>query len=79
MAESDNIMNRYTLEIKLDNGHDQDVWEFVVITHNSREYVLQVLEANKDNFDSPVELMDYLDEEYGIKWEDFSYDMGIVM
>ena len=39
-----------------------------------------IIEAQKEfKFESPVELMDYVCDVYGWKWEDFEYDIEIEM
>lgn len=75
-------MNRYTMEIKQKTGVcSSEIWEFIVITDESAEYVTDaILEAQKEfNFESPVDLMDYVCDTYDWEWEDFEYDIKIVM
>ncbi len=74
-------MNRYTLNIKTDFMNEFDEWKFIVIAEDTSEYVTSViLEAQKEfNFESPVELMDYVCDTYDWKWEDFEYDIEIEM
>ena len=70
-------MNRYSLSIKCKKFGD--VFEMVVLSDDSKEYVTEVIKNyQKDNnveFESPVELMDVVCDEYG--WEDFNYDIEI--
>lgn len=72
-------MNRYSLSIKCKKFGD--VFEMVVLSNDSKEYVTEVIKNyQKDNnveFESPVELMDVVCDEYGWKWEDFNYDIEI--
>lgn len=53
----------------------------VVLSDDSKEYVTEVIKNyQKDNnveFESPVELMDVVCDEYGWEWEDFNYDIEI--
>lgn len=74
-------MNRYTLNIKTNFKNEVDEWKFIVIAEDTSEYVTSViLEVQKEfNFESPVELMDYVCDTYDWKWEDFDYDIEIEM
>ena len=58
-----------------------EIWEFIVIADESAEYVTDaILEAQKEfNFESPVDLMDYVCDTYDWEWEDFKYDIEIGM
>ena len=75
----ENNMNRYSLSIKCKKFGD--VFEMVVLSDDSKEYVTEVIKNyQKDNnveFESPVELMDVVCDEYGWEWEDFNYDIEI--
>jgi len=72
-------MNRYSLSIKCKRFGD--VFEMVVLSDDSKEYVTEIIKNyQKDNnvkFESPVELMDVVCDEYGWEWEDFNYDIEI--
>ena len=72
-------MTRYSLSIKCKKFGD--VFEMVVLSDDSKEYVTEVIKNyQKDNnveFESPVELMDVVCDEYGWEWEDFNYDIEI--
>lgn len=72
-------MNRYSLSIKCKKFGN--VFEMVVLSDDSKEYVTKVIKNyQKDNnvkFESPVELMDAVCDEYGWEWEDFNYDIEI--
>lgn len=72
-------MNRYSLSIKCKKF--DDVFEMVVLSDDSKEYVTEVIknyqQDNNVEFESPVELMDVVCDEYGWEWEDFNYDIEI--
>ena len=73
-------MNRYTMSITINNGRNfYDLWKFIVITDETVEFVKHTIEEAKKefNFESPVELMDYVCDTYDYKWEDFEYDIEI--
>ena len=74
-------MNRYSLSIEWKSGAEYEIWEMVVISNDSKEYVEKVIKNyQKDNnaeFESPVELMDAICEKYRWQWEDFNYDINI--
>ena len=69
-------MNRYSLSVKCKKFGD--VFEMVVLSDDSKEYVTEVIknyqQDNNVEFESPVELMDVVCDEYGWEWEDFNYD-----
>lgn len=50
---------------------------------DSKEYVTEVIKnyqkTNNVEFESPVELMDAICDEYGWQWEDFYYDIEIAL
>ena len=76
------IINRYIMGIKQKTGVcSWETWDFIVITDESAEYVTDaIFEAQKEfNFESPVDLMDYVCDAYDWKWEDFKYDIKIKM
>ena len=82
MREKIEIMNRYTMKIKQKTGAcSSEIWKFIVIADDSAKCITDViLEARKEfNFESPVELMDYVCDTYDWKWEDFEYDIEIEM
>lgn len=75
-------MNRYTLCINWKIGIvSHEKWEFVVISDASKDVVKDIIKNYQKNhnveFESPVELMDAVCDEYGWQWEDFCYDIGI--
>lgn len=73
-------MKRYTMEIKQKTGVcSSEIWKFIVISNDTVEFITSlILEAQKEfNFESPVELMDYVCDVYDWKWEDFEYDIEI--
>lgn len=74
-------MNRYSLGIEWNFGGKYDVWAMVVLSDDSKEYVAEVIKNYQKNnnvkFDSPVELMDAICDEYGWQWEDFNHDIEI--
>lgn len=75
-------MNRYTMEIKQKTGVcSSELWKFIVVSGDTIEFVTSlILEAQKEfKFESPVELIDYVCDVYGWKWEDFEYDIEIEM
>lgn len=73
-------MNRYSVFITTGN-RIKEIWKFTVIAEDTREYVMSViLEAQKEfDYESPVDLMDYVCDTFGWKWEDFSPDIEIEM
>ena len=75
------IMNRYTLFIQTNFGNEYDEWKFIVITDDNRQYVEDVINEYKHMYESPVELMDYLCDTFGWKWEDYEpgFDITIKM
>lgn len=72
-------MNRYTLSITTKFKNEDDVWGFIIIAEDSKEFVKEVIEENKDMYKSVVDLMDYICDTYGWKWEDFEHDIEIKM
>lgn len=72
-------MNRYTLIIQTGFGNEYDEWKFIVIAEDRKEYVEEVIEQYKHMYESPVDLMDFICDTYGWKWEDFEPDIAIIM
>lgn len=75
-------MNRYTIGIKQKAGvGSSEIWKFIVFSSDTVEFVTSlILKTQKElNFESPVELMDYVCDVYGWIWEDFEYDIEIEM
>ena len=74
-------MNRYTVFIQTGFGNGYDEWKFIVIAEDSKDYVMKVIEENKNMYESPVELMDYICDTYGWEWEDYEpiFDITIKM
>ena len=70
-------MNRYTLFIQTNFGNEYDEWKFIVITDDNRQYVEDVINEYKHMYESPVELMDYLCDTFGWKWEDYEPEFNI--
>lgn len=72
-------MNRYIIEIKRED--DEEPWLFLVFSEETREYVKEVIiEAQKEfHFSDTFELMDYVCDTYGFRWEDFAYDISLDM
>ena len=74
-------MNRYSLGIEWKFSGKYEVWEMVVLSDDSKEYVTEVIKNYQKNnnveFESPVELMDAICDEYGWQWEDFNFDIEI--
>ena len=52
------------------------------VSDDSKEHVTEVIKnyqkTNNVEFESPVDLMDAICDEYGWQWEDFYYDIEIV-
>ncbi len=73
-------MNRYSVFITTGN-RIKEIWKFMVITEDTRESIItEILEAQKEfKYESPVDLMDYVCDTFGWKWEDFSPDIEIEM
>lgn len=71
-------MNRYSLSI---DWKLNEKYEMVVASEESKEYVTEVIKNYQKNnnveFESSVELMDEICDEYGWQWEDFYYDIEI--
>ena len=74
-------MNRYSLTIRTKFGNGFDEWNFTVLAEDSKGYVKQVIiDSQKElKYESPVDLMDYVCDTYGWKWEDFTADIEIKM
>ena len=72
-------MNRYTLFIQTNFGNEYDEWKFIVITDDSMQYVEDVINKYKHMYESPVELMDYLCDTFGWKWEDYEPEFDITI
>lgn len=74
-------MNKYSLCIEWKLNGNFEKWEMFVISDDSKEYVEEVIKNyqknNNTEFESPVELLDVICDEYGWEWEDFNYDIGI--
>ena len=78
--EGDN-MNRYSLRFDWKFNGKSNYWEMVVLSDDSKEYVEEVIKNYQKNnnveFESPVDLMDAICDEYGWQWEDFYHDIEI--
>lgn len=72
-------MNRYTLFIQTNFGNEFDEWKFIVITDDNKQYVEDVINEYKHMYESPVELMDYLCDTFGWKWEDYESEFDITI
>jgi len=74
-------MSRYSLGIEWKFSGKYEVWKMVVLSDDSKEYVTEVIKNYQKNnnveFESPVELMDVICDEYGWQWEDFNFDIEI--
>ena len=74
-------MKRYSLSIEWKFNGIYEVWEMVVVSDDSKEYVKEVIQNYQKNnnveFESPVELMDAICDEYGWQWEDYNHDIEI--
>lgn len=74
-------MNRYSLRFDWKFNGEPDYWEMVVVSDDSKEYVTEVIKNYQKNnnieFESPVELMDAICDEYGWQWEDFYHDIEL--
>lgn len=79
--EEERIMNKYSLSIKWKFSGEFELWNMIIISDDSKEYVTEVIKnyqkTNNVEFESPVELMDAICYEYGWQWEDFYYDIEI--
>lgn len=75
-------MNKYSLSIKWKFSGEFELWNMIIISDDSKEYVTEVIKnyqkTNNVEFESPVELMDAICE-YGWQWEDFYYDIEIAL
>ena len=76
-------MNKYSLSIKWKFNGEFELWNMIIISDDSKEYVTEVIKnyqkTNNVEFESPVELMDAICDEYGWQWEDFYYDIEIAL
>lgn len=70
-------MNRYLLSITTKFNNEDAIWYFIVIAEDSKQFVEEVIEENKNMYESPVDLMDYICDIYGWKWEDCVPDIDI--
>ena len=74
-------MNRYSLRFDWKFNGEPDYWEMVVLSDDSKEYVTEVIKNYQKNnnveFESPVELMDTVCDEYGWQWENFYHDIEL--
>lgn len=81
--EEERIMNKYSLNIKWKFSGEFEPWNMIIISDDSKEYVTEVIKnyqkTNNVEFESPVELMDAICDEYGWQWEDFYYDIEIAL
>ena len=75
-------MNKYSLSIKWKFNEEFESWNMIIISDDSKEHVTEVInnyqKTNNVEFESPVDLMDAICDEYGWQWEDFYYDIEIV-
>lgn len=72
-------MNRYLLNITTKFNNEDDIWYFIVIAEDSKQFIKEVIEENKNMYESPVELMDFVCDTYGWRWEDCVPDIDIEM
>lgn len=72
-------MNRYLLSITTKFNNEDDIWNFIVIAEDSKQFVEEVIEENKNMYESPVELMDFVCGIFGWEWEDCVPDIEIKM
>lgn len=68
-------MNRYIIAINEKDSKEPVL--FLVFAEDTREYVSQVISEaqNELNYTDCCDLMDYVCDTYGYRWEDFSYDI----
>ena len=73
-------MNRYSIFIKVGN-RVKEIYEFTVLAEDTKEYVVSVIsESQKElKYKSPIDLMNYVCDTYGWKWEDFTPDFEFDM
>ena len=75
-------MNKYSLSIKWKFNEEFESWNMIIISDDSKEHVTEVIKnyqkTNNVEFESPVDLMDAICDEYGWQWEVFYYDIEIV-
>lgn len=72
-------MNRYIVSITTKFNNEDDIWNFIVIAEDSKQFVEEVIEENKNMYESPVDLMDFICDTYGWKWENCVPDINIKM
>lgn len=80
-------MKKYNLRVNFPWNGMYDMWEFRITVPNNVtvEEVTEALLKAHDDFKkecsdaSPVELLDYVNGEYGWQWEDFYYDIELDM
>lgn len=72
-------MNRYIVRITTKFNNEDNIWNFIVIAEDSKQFVEEVIEENKNMYESPVDLMDFICDTYGWKWEDCVPDINIKM
>lgn len=85
-------MKRFSMRINYFWDDEDDMWEFVIVVPNNVtiEEIKETLIKTHDFLDmeyetnlygttgrSPVTLLDYVCEEYGWEWEDFSFDIDM--
>ena len=68
-------MNRYIIAISEKDSKEPVL--FLIFAEDAREYVSQVISEaqNELNYSDCCDLMDYVCNTYGYRWEDFSYDI----
>lgn len=70
-------MNKYTLRIDWKWNGEYEQWNMVIIADDTKEFVTNVISNYQKNnnvkFESPVELMDAICDEYGWEWRDLEY------
>lgn len=68
--------NKYTLRIHWERN-EYAPWDMVIIADDTKEYVTEVIKNYQKNnnvkFESPVELMDAVCDNYGWEWRDLEY------
>lgn len=72
-------MSRYIVSITTKFNNEDDIWNFIVIAEDSKQFVEEVIEENKNMYESPVDLMDFICDTYGWKWENCVPDINIKM